>query len=238
MVDLTPELLEKPDFHNQVKTIIKNGDTSSLTANQIRSKLETHYGLEKDALKQKPYKKMVGEIIDKTLSELSDEQESQEDTPVAINSSREASPQKRKAVSPEKEEEVLFVKKKAKVDFDGDANEEEDVKPKKTTRKRKQSKKIILASEDEENEQDSADSADNKMKDEKMKDASDDEDEADDDDDEEEEEGSENGFSTPPPRAKKTTKKTTKSSAATTRDEEAVKRLKQFINKCGVRKVW
>ncbi|GAN03956.1 transcriptional regulator [Mucor ambiguus] len=227
MIDLAPELLEKPDFHDQIKNIIKNGDPSSLTAGQIRNELETHFGLEKDALRQKPYKKIMNEIIDKTYTELQKEQEPQEHTPTETDSSREVSPikpspKKRKAAPLETEERPLFTKK-TKVESDDGT---EDVKPKKTKRKKKQSKKVISDSEDE-----------------KMEDASDEDDkeeeEANENDDEEE--ADETDFSTTPPTTKKTRKtrkKTAKSSAATTKDEETVKRLKQFINKCGVRKVW
>ncbi|KAI8640163.1 hypothetical protein BD408DRAFT_434497 [Parasitella parasitica] len=226
MVALTIELLERAEFHNQVKYIIENGDSSSLTATQIRSTLESHFDLEKDALKGKPYKKVINALIDKIYGEMQKVQKKppQEHTPEATDSSREASPttksfsQKRKAPSPEKETEEIAAKK-PKVETDN--KEEEETKPKKTSRAKKQSPKIISDGEEEEDDEDEME------KDEETKDFS----------NEQEDEDESNSF-TPPPAKKKATSKSTKSNTAPTKDDESVKRLKQFINKCGVRKVW
>ncbi|KAG1086890.1 hypothetical protein G6F42_020816 [Rhizopus arrhizus] len=206
MVELAVELLEKPEFQNHVKNIIENGDTSTLTASQIRNELEVHYGLEKDALKQKPYKKTISEIIDKVYTALREQQDLQQHTPATTDSSREASPvkpspQKRKAASPDRDTEQI-VKKKVKVESDNE--DEEDIKPKRYTQKKKLSRKVVSDSEEEGDEKDSV-----KSQDEEMNDASDGKEEDDDD------EADENDFSTPPPSSKKTTKKSTKSSAAT-----------------------
>ncbi|CEP09231.1 hypothetical protein [Parasitella parasitica] len=235
MVALTTELLENPEFYDQVKYIIENGDSSSLTATQIRSALESHFGLGKDALKEKPYKKTINVLIDKIYGELQQTQgqNPQEHTPEASDSSREASPtktlsKKRKAPSPEKETEKL-APKKAKMETDKE--EKKEAKSKKASRAKKQSKKIISDSEEEEE-----DDEDEKKEDEEMKYVSDEDDKKEQDDEKDDRE--ENDSFSPPPAKKRASKNPTKSNAAATKDDGSVKRLKQFINKCGVRKVW
>ncbi|KAI8335224.1 hypothetical protein BD560DRAFT_414172 [Blakeslea trispora] len=191
---LSEKFLNSAEFQTKLKNIIQEGDMSTLTAGDIRRMLETHFSLEKDALKEKPYKKIINGFIDDFMSG---------DTNMEQSKPKPTEYSKRKASADLEEENVIpsrrTTKKKAKIESDQEEEEEEEEEEK---------------AEEEQTE-------------------------GDDDDDIEEED-----MSPTKPKSKKKSPVKTKPTVSQPRavgsekDEDTIKKLKQFISKCGVRKVW
>ncbi|KAI9487144.1 MAG: hypothetical protein EXX96DRAFT_67086 [Benjaminiella poitrasii] len=216
MVALNEEFLKNKEFKDKLKNIIANGDKSTLTAGKIRHELETYFDLEDDALKQKPYKKIINEMIDKIM--LEDDNDQTEENKVDSDFEMDNTQIKKSAT-----QEVNRKRKASSVDPD-DLTEEEDSDEEKINTPKKFKTKVSK-------NRSSMDSEDEDMKE------SNDEMELDDESSLTLSKHTKNAEKITPkkPSAKKTA---AKESSPVLSDSDKVKRLKHFINKCGVRKLW
>ncbi|KAG1494543.1 hypothetical protein G6F47_009243 [Rhizopus delemar] len=196
MVTVGEDFIKSKGFQNKLQSLIDESDLSVLTPKQIRHDLEEHYGLDRDTLRQDPWKTMIGELIDNCVTKKLEQKEKVKET----TEKRDASPKKRKSST------------------------EDDKKEDKAPRKRAKKAETISSDEVEEEFMASEEEDDKEKKEESER---------------EEEDEDEDPVETNVVKSKKSAASVSvKGKPYSAKNEETIKRLKGFINKCGVRKVW
>ncbi|KAG1375978.1 hypothetical protein G6F61_008001 [Rhizopus arrhizus] len=199
MVTVGEDFIKSKGFQNKLQSLIDKSDLSVLTPKQIRHDLEEHYGLDRDTLRQEPWKTMIGELIDNCVTKKLEQKEKVKET---TGKKRDTSPKKRKS------------------------SMDDDKKEDKAPRKRAKKAETIISDEDEVEEEfmASEEEDDKEKKEESERD---------------EEDENEDSVETNVVKSKKQAANVSvKGKPYSAKNEETIKRLKGFINKCGVRKVW
>ncbi|EIE79541.1 hypothetical protein RO3G_04246 [Rhizopus delemar RA 99-880] len=143
MVTVGEDFIKSKGFQNKLQSLIDESDLSVLTPKQIRHDLEEHYGLDRDTLRQDPWKTMIGELIDNCVTKKLEQKEKVKET----TEKRDASPKKRKSSTEDDKKEDKAPRKRAKkaetissdeVEEEFMASEEEDDKEKKEESEREE----------------------------------------------------------------------------------------------------
>ncbi|ORY94053.1 hypothetical protein BCR43DRAFT_353774 [Syncephalastrum racemosum] len=232
MVALSDAFFQDPKVAEAVNNQVHKGNLEELTPSKVRRALEKQFNLEDKALDEKPWKKVVSSLIDDAL----------------------ANPKPTASVKEETKGSESDTEMKQDNEEESEAEEEEDLQPRrrgKTTKKSKrspQSKQIKEESPPAVKTSDTVpDDEDDDQEEEKNEKKEDDIDTkrsaspgstAEEEEDEDEDEELEEEQKASPKKKAKTAPASKEKKTTSSKSEDTIQRLKGFINKCGVRKIW
>ncbi|KAI8141001.1 hypothetical protein BJV82DRAFT_620416 [Fennellomyces sp. T-0311] len=75
MAQVNELLIQSDRFRNELESLVRNGDPNILTGAKVRHDIEERLGLQKDSLREQPWKTMVSKALDEVLIMIQEEQE-------------------------------------------------------------------------------------------------------------------------------------------------------------------
>ncbi|KAL1926615.1 hypothetical protein VTP01DRAFT_5510 [Rhizomucor pusillus] len=224
MPEISEEFFQRSQFLDTLESIIRNGDPDVQTAATIRRELEQKFNFEEKALDEKPWKKIVNRAIDTTFARIQDEEQEEQSQEPDVN--KEEVKEEAAEEKDEQHEEEIGEKEEQDTEMKEEASEstaDHDVQESKEEEEEdnQEEEKPVAKSEDEDfkSPPPAAQKKRKRQRNESPK-----------SDDVEVEES---------PKKKRGRKDTDSSKKdKISQSDETIKRLKMYINKCGVRKSW